>query len=282
MTELTGIGAELRRARESQGLTVTDVAQQLKFAPRQIESLESEHFDRLPGATIARGMVRNYARLLNLDAEPLLQRLSPKVETPQGSAQLEQRFRQAVPFSDSARSSTAVYAGFSLAVLVLAGVVAYSWQQERAAPQFVAPAQPQRAPEPETVPAVAPAAPVAQPPVSEPSAAAPIPENAVEKPEKKQPAEKAEKSDKSKPVAAGGVHRVVLRTEEEAWLEVRDASGRTLVSSLNPPGGERVVRARGPLELVLGNAAHVTLIVDDRPVDLKPHTRGAVARLRIP
>ena len=80
MTELSGIGAELRRAREAQGLTIEDVAQQLKFAPRQIESLESERFDRLPGPTIARGMVRNYARLLNMAPEPLVERMSPKVE----------------------------------------------------------------------------------------------------------------------------------------------------------------------------------------------------------
>ena len=80
MTELLGIGAELKHARESRGLAIDDVAQQLKFAPRQIESLEHERFDRLPGPTIARGMVRNYARLLKLDPEPLLQRMAPRVD----------------------------------------------------------------------------------------------------------------------------------------------------------------------------------------------------------
>ena len=77
MTELTGIGAALRRARESQGLAVADVAQQLKFASRQIESLENERFDRLPGPTIARGMVRNYARLLGVDPEPGMRYAAP-------------------------------------------------------------------------------------------------------------------------------------------------------------------------------------------------------------
>src|SRR3954470_3181712 len=65
--EVSGIGAELARAREEQGLALADVAQQLKFAARQLEALEKERFDLLPGGTFARGMVRNYARLLKLD-----------------------------------------------------------------------------------------------------------------------------------------------------------------------------------------------------------------------
>lgn len=262
MTEpTTGIGAELRRARESLGLAVADVAQQLKFASRQIESLENERFDRLPGPTIARGMIRNYARLLNLDPEPLLGRMAPAAEA---------TLKQPVPFSDSSPGSTLVYAGFSVVVLALVGVVAYySWQQEGPALQFVAPAQPQPAP---AEPAPAPAA--AATPLPEVASAPPAEEKVVEKP---QPV-----VEKEKPVvAAGGLRRIVLRCEEEAWLEVKDGAGRMLVSSLNPPGSERAVRGRGPFEIVVGNAAHVTLLVDDKPVDLKPHTRADVAHLTI-
>jgi cytoskeleton protein RodZ len=278
LTELTGIGAELRAARESQGLAVADVAQQLKFAARQIESLENERFDRLPGPTIARGMVRNYARLLNLDPEPLVERMSPKVEPPPDSAQLAARFRQPVPFSDNARRSTLVYAGFSVAVLALVGVVAYEWQQERAAPQFVAPAQPQRPPEPAPQP-------VAEAPV-EPKKA---PEKPVEKP-KPQPvvaAPEAQPKAQAKPEpelreATGNFHRIVVICEQESWVEVKDGTGRSLVSSLNPAGSERVVRGRGPFEIVIGNARGVRLLVDDKPLDLAPHTRVDVARVTIP
>ena len=77
MTEAsqTGVGAELAAARQALGLEVGDVAQQLKFAPRQIEALEQERFGALPGPTIARGMLRNYARLIKLDADALIERL---------------------------------------------------------------------------------------------------------------------------------------------------------------------------------------------------------------
>src|SRR5207248_4138939 len=41
---------------------------------------------------------------------------------------------------------------------------------------------------------------------------------------------------------SGASHRLVIRCQEEAWIEVKDANDRMLVSSLNPAGSERVVR----------------------------------------
>jgi cytoskeleton protein RodZ len=292
LTELLGVGAELRQAREASGLAIDDVAQQLKFAPRQIESLENERFDRLPGPTIARGMVRNYARLLKIDPEPLIERMAPRVEKAPDPAQIAARFRQPVPFSDAGKRSTLLYAGFSIGLLVLVGAVAFGWQQDHAVPEFVAPAQTQRAPSaPATQTAAATQLPqqvIAEPPPeeeklvernAEPQLARAVPQPAPER--KPVAAEKKPVEAKADAALAPGVHRIVLRCEEEAWLEVRDATGRVLVSSLNPAGTERIVRARGPLDLVIGNAQHVKLIHNGTPVDLTPHIRVEVARLTL-
>ena len=119
------VGAELQRAREARGLALSEVAQQLKFAPRQLEALEQDRFDLLPGGTFVRGMVRNYARLLKLDPEPLVRRIGERFEAPDAGT-LAERYRQPVPFSDSARRSTFVYLGLSLGVLAVGGGVA--WQ----------------------------------------------------------------------------------------------------------------------------------------------------------
>jgi cytoskeleton protein RodZ len=87
-------------------------------------------------------------------------------------------------------------------------------------------------------------------------------------------------------VAAAGApstsHRLVIRCEEEAWIEVKDSNDRMLVSSLNPAGSERIVRSRGPLTLVIGNAAHVQVIHNDKPVDLAPHIKLTIARFTLP
>ena len=66
------------------------------------------------------------------------------------------------------------------------------------------------------------------------------------------------------------------------WIEIRDSADRMLVSSLNPPGSERVVRGKPPYSLVIGNASNVTVLYDDKPIDLAPHTRQDVARLTVP
>ena len=269
MTELLGIGAQLRQAREALGLAIDDVSQQLKFAPRQIESLEQERFDRLPGPTIARGMVRNYARLLKLDPEPLVERMGPRVEKAPDPGRIAARFRQPVPFSDGAKRSTLIYAAFSVGLLVLVGAVAYEWQQEKATPEFVAPAQPQRAEPIEPPAAQTVAAAQSTVTISEPPPAPPV---MLE--EKKAMVEE-------KPLAPG-MHRLVLRVvDEEAWLEVKDGAGRMLISSLNPAGTERMVRGRPPFDIVIGNASSVRLLHNDKPVDLKPHTKVEVARLTL-
>jgi len=282
---LTGVGQELAAAREARGLALADVAQQLKFAPRQLEALEQEQFGALPGATFAKGMVRSYARLLKLDPEPLLQRVAGHFEVPD-SGRLAARYHQPVPFSDSARKSTFVYLGLSAGVLVLVGAVAYEWHQERTrvanpgskATTSVAKAAPREAqPRPAPV-AVQPATAPAQEKTKLAATPAPVPAPpAAITPEKP----KVVSADKPKAVGAGP-HRLVVRTEGEAWIEIRDAADRMLVSSLNPPGSERVVRGKPPYSLVIGNASMVTVLYDDKPIDLAPHTRQDVARLTVP
>ena len=68
-------GAILRATRESYGASIEAVAAQLKLAPRQVQALEEGEFDLLPGRTFVRGFMRNYARLLELDPEVILQAL---------------------------------------------------------------------------------------------------------------------------------------------------------------------------------------------------------------
>jgi cytoskeleton protein RodZ len=273
----TGVGAELTAAREALGLAIGDVAQQLKFAPRQIEALEQERFGALPGPTIARGMLRNYARLLKLDADALLERLRERLEAPDAD-RLAARFKQPVPFSDSTRRSTLAYGAMSVLILGAVGALAYEWQQERSSARqlaFVAAAKaplepraaPDRPPEPE-----APAAQKIPTPAPVAKAVAPLPAEAV-------PA--AETHTASTPAPASGVHRIVVSCEQECWIEVKDALERQLVSSLNPAGTERVVRGRAPFELVIGNAPHVRVTYDGRPIDLQPHTRVEVARFTL-
>jgi len=287
------IGAQLKSTREALELSVSEVAHQLKLAPRQVEALEAGRFEALPGGTFVRGMLRNYARLLKLDPEPLLEGLAGRLEAPDAN-RLAARYSQPVPFSDSARRSTFVYLGLSAAVLTLGGGVAYQWYREHkprtqlaAAP---APARP--AAKPATPPAAKPV-PKSEPKRLEPLAQAqvaakvnvaspPPPPPAIEKVAVEKVAALSATPAPVLDKRTGGSHRLVIRCQEEAWIEVKDANDRMLVSSLNAAGSERIVRSRGPLTLVIGNAAHVQVIHNDKPVDLAPHTKLSIARFTLP
>ena len=278
-----GVGAELRRAREAAGLGIEHVAEQLRFAPRQVESLERERFDRLPGPTIARGMVRNYARLLKLDPEPLVERMAPPGSKAPDPARIAARPGRQIAPSAASRRSTRLYVGFSLVLLALVGAVAYQSWRDKAAPAVAVPAEPKRA-EPAEPKRAEPAAAAQAPapvPAEAPPAAPAEPPAAAERPAQN-PVEQAASETPQAVPAGADLHRLVLRMEDEAWLEVRDAGGANLVSSLNPAGSERAVRGRPPFQLVIGNARHVQLTYDGEPVDLAPHIRGEVARFTLP
>lgn len=262
------VGEELARARAALGLSTADVARQLKFAARQIEALEQGRFEQLPTGTFARGMVRAYARLLKLDPEPLVQRIAGRVATADNAAAVAS-VRRPIPITDPARRTNLIYAALSLAILVVIGGVVFEWQRERsgAARLTFVPAAAQA-----PVPAVeAPAVNVA-PNLSPMASAEPL-----------RPAEARPVPAAPKPPAAAvaGARRIVMKFENESWVEIRNRDGKVLTSQLNLRGTEQVVEGRPPFSLIIGNAQYVRLSYDDRPIDLAPHVKVEVARFTL-
>ena len=76
-------------------LDQTEVALRLKFSPRQIEALESEHYDVLRGPAMVRGMIRAYAKLLGADPAPFLDALHQQLNA--GPVTMQPRAME-VPF----------------------------------------------------------------------------------------------------------------------------------------------------------------------------------------
>ena len=68
------LGHILREARETKGLTLNEVQEQTRISQRYLEALEVGDYDLLPSPVHVRGFLRNYARFLGLDPEPLLER----------------------------------------------------------------------------------------------------------------------------------------------------------------------------------------------------------------
>lgn len=65
----TGVGSALRRARLVQGLSLDEAARDTRLRVDQLDALEQEDFDVLPGEVYVRASLRTYASYLGLDAD---------------------------------------------------------------------------------------------------------------------------------------------------------------------------------------------------------------------
>lgn len=279
-------GAIFLEERQRQGLSLTDVARQLKLFPRQVDALERDDYAALPGPVFVRGFTRNYARLLGIDAEPLLRAVEARLAPRKGEAAVEpgpvpRPGRPAVlPSAHGGASGGRGRMPLYVVSAVIIVVTAYFATRDRA-PQ-PGPVDVPVGATPAEVPAT-PAAPVPGP-ISEappaPMAAAPeaapaAPEAVPAKPVAVAPvAPEMEK-------ATGTGPELRFTVAREAWIEVRDGKGRLIFAQLNPEGSVRIVRGTPPLSLVVGNASAVSLTFKGKAVDLVPHTRTDIARLTL-
>ena len=65
-------GERLKRERELREVTVDEIASATRIAPKFLEALENEQWNKLPGGVFGRGFVRSIARYLGLSEENLL------------------------------------------------------------------------------------------------------------------------------------------------------------------------------------------------------------------
>lgn len=244
-------GQRLKAQREAQKLSIDDVADVLRFSRRQIELLEADRYDELPGATVVRGFVRRYAKHLKLDAEPLLAELSPVVPATAPEVRPPENMGVAADASlDVGGTAGRLPVGTLLAALVLLGalgLVAYfisSGMPGKSDPPAVAAVAPAPAPAADT--AVLPAAPL---PAAEPVLPPTTP--------------------------------LVVEFDDRSWIEVRDASQQVVFVGEHPKGTRQSIEGQAPFQLWIGKARAVRVTYGERSIDLKPHTREDVARLTV-
>lgn len=75
------VGAELKNKRIDLGMDEREVATRLKLPIEQVRALESNNFDYFRSKTFARGFLKNYIRLLELDEKYLLSALDGASES---------------------------------------------------------------------------------------------------------------------------------------------------------------------------------------------------------
>lgn len=297
-------GALLRAAREASGLSIDAVAQQLRLAPRQVSALEEDDYTHLPGRTFVRGFVRNYARVLQLDAETVLGALAAGSGAPALAAPTLQPTAPTMgelPVGDHPRPAFSRWAiPLTLAAIVAAAAL-YEWLRPAGDGKPVVSQAPATTERPVTVAPVPPpvgGSPLPNPLASAPPAAATAAEvaspavAATETAVGSAPATLAASKSIEAPAREGiagaaaapgpGDAQLVLQFRDFSWTEVKDRDGRVLMSSMNPGGTTQAVSGTPPFEIVIGNASDVRATFRGQPVDLVPHTRQNVARFTLP
>lgn len=271
------VGERLRTAREARRMNATEVAQMLKLSVRQIDALERDDWASLPGTTISRGFIRNYARLLGLDADELMRQLDEIDRPAAPDLGLLAATNSPLPRSGGVERRDWIVMLAGLLVVGLA-VLAYwllppdYWQSkltEWAMGANTTPPPVAAGSEPAPAPLSDQPAPAGAASASDPGATA----NAVP------PVAPPAPSVASLPlVQDAGLKLIFARP---SWVEIRDRSGQVVFSQLNAAGSERDIEGQPPFALVIGNASGVTVQYRGKNVELTQRSKDDVARLNL-
>lgn len=288
-------GTALAAQREAMGWTVEQVAEQLKLAVRQVVALEAGDYAALPGPAVVRGFIRAYAKILKLDAAPLVAMVALETPEPGDATATTVKRERPATFSEVRFPTHGRRRGLPLGVIgataVVVASVALAWYfqlipaqllggaaTEPAASQPAAPTL--AAPVAETAPAAP--APVlteaAVPPADTLSAPAPAPEPAAAVPA---PALVPLVSAPAPAAPVAGAGTLVLAVKSDSWIEVRPAKGAPLLSKLVRAGNTETVDVKEPVTLVVGKPTGVVATLRGAPLDLPAVAGSTISRVAI-
>ena len=313
-------GDTLRQGRESKNWSLPDVATRLNLTVTSLSYLEAGAFDKLPGHTFARGYIRAYAKLLDLDQAALVNQFDQSTGTDGKGSAVHALGR----IEEPVRLSHNILRIVSLLLLVVLVGGGFVWWQDQTSsrgkdqgglalehvevesadgttqihpldepeevvkPTQDAPLPLNTAPSSETANS-APAAPAvpATPAASAAAtthgtATAPVAPAHVTPPAA--PAvSTAPAASESAPAAEvpAGNGQLKLQYTADCWTQVTDGSGKVLFSGLKRKGDTADLNGKPPLTVRLGFARGAQVTYNGQLVDVAPFTSGETARLKL-
>ena len=297
-------GAQLKAQREALGWPVAQVADQLKLAPRQVIALEAGDMAALPNLAVVRGFVRAYAKVVRLDAAPLVAMIEVHPAPAQDPAAPVRREISAT-FSESRfpsmtqRSSnqTPLWIAGAVAVVVAAAFGAYklgyvpaslvsSHAEKETAHADVGPVETTLIkPGQDLTPVQTPSVPlisVPPPPGNDTQTGAPA-SAAASAPAAAPAVEPATTAAVTPPAAAVavGANTLVLKVEQDSWVEIRRPGSTPLISRMVKAGSTETFDIAGPATLVVGKPGAVQATLRGAKLDLPTVAGGTISRVSI-
>ena len=284
---LSELGGALKQAREAQKLSIEDVRNRLHVNESQIIALEQDDFGAFGDSTRARGFIRSYARFLGLNEEALLEKhrqlypsdtlnaLGVKTETLAMGAQ-----RNGMP------RYVFVAAGFALLALLVwflstlhssgfsqkAEIDLATSSESLSEPLLPSPELSQEAAEQSEKE-------IQLPPPPEKLQAADAGVTAA--PNKAEPAKAPEVKLEATPKTNAATGSLKLVVTESAWVDVKDSTGKSVLTKVVKPGADEVVQGLPPFKVHVGNAKATQLIYNGQPFDYSASTYNNSARVTL-
>ncbi|MBI5890422.1 MAG: DUF4115 domain-containing protein [Nitrosomonadales bacterium] len=294
------VGLTLREAREGMGLSVHDIANRIKFAPRQVEALEANDFAHLPKATFLRGFVRCYARVLLLDEELLIAALP--VETHEQVVNKAQSVTVSFPTVFALQKVNLLWLAGALGVALLLGLFVLLQGGEDTVPAEVvvetiplpgSDAAVSAVPDTESQTMIQEAPKAEEPKVAEPvkaprpavvtvpqAAPAPAPASVPQVATVTPPVAEVKPAIPLEILMRRPLHFVV---DEASWVEVKDVNGVVLLSRNVPRGGEKWIGGpgRAPYDVSISNPSKVRIYYKGNKIDLSAYAAMEMAHLKV-
>ncbi|QXP83855.1 RodZ domain-containing protein [Methylococcus sp. Mc7] len=271
-------GQRLRAAREARRLGVDKVARELHLSAGIIGALERDDYASLPPPAFVRGYLRNYARLLDLPEQEIVDAYN-RVAGEEAGPEL----RPAVRGQGEAKPASWL-GPLGLVLLGIAGIWGYQyWRSFQTSGPVSSPVELS-----EPVPAE-PAANGSAMPAEEvqPSSGAPAPASspmaAVEAPGS--PAVPPYPSAQPEPSPAPlqpEVDTLTLSFSGESWASVIDAEGKRLLFQTVAKDQVKTVQGKAPFKITLGRPADTRLEYNGRAYDHGYTSNRSSVRFSVP
>jgi cytoskeleton protein RodZ len=120
-------GELLRQAREKREWSQAEVARKLNLTVSSLNHVETGAFDKLPGHTFARGYIRAYAKLMDMDQAPLVEAFDQYTGTHAKGSEVHSLGR----IEEPVRLSHNIMRGVTLLLLVAVVGGSFIWWQDQ-------------------------------------------------------------------------------------------------------------------------------------------------------
>lgn len=265
------VGLTLAEARKEQNLTIKQVADQIYIRQRYLEDLEVGDFSDLPGRVYIFGFIRTYARLLNLDGEELIRRVSTLPNYQRGQSPIP------MPSEEEPNFPILIVSAALIFLIVMGGYFFLKPTTKVSPPAIinetiVDDSKPERAQESavnsfskEDSKEDVSEAEQLELPKEAPSQ---IQLNAIpsnDKSSTETPAESITSESITKEEIPNALFqkKITLKASEPSWIEIRDEAGRILFMKVLKSGEEYVVPEKPGITMNTGNAGGLDIFVGD-------------------